>query len=139
MKKFLKGIAVMLALALVITPCAILFAGCGEADIVGEWKLYQYYYIEDGVKETVNIGDPWEGSTTLSENFMKFRANADGSFSILVGDDEETGTWTKDGDIYVFASASDPNDLAYGKIEDGKLRFFMIMEDPEAIGYIFQK
>ncbi len=70
MKKFLKGMVMVLALVLVVTPCAVLFAGCAVEEYISEDILIyttnleyddyatdeDYQLVEEVKEEGVTIG-----------------------------------------------------------------------------------
>lgn len=102
----IKNIILSVALSLLIIPSAIIFAACGCTSnntpdvLVGDWKFESIIFIENGVEDIGNIGDPYEGGVILSDSFAELNVTEEKIELTIQGNTIEGASYTKDGDVY---------------------------------------
>lgn len=90
MKKFLKS---MLVCAIVV--CFFLMSACSTT--AGTYKFESLSYSQNGVEVNISAGEQYMG-VTLTEDFMSFTFDKDGTGSATLQGATNTFTWTESND-----------------------------------------
>lgn len=94
MKRVTKTLA-----ALLIALCAVAaFAGCGKKNVSGTYKFESMKTEVGGISAELKVGEKYMGLITLSEDFMTYILNEDGTVEIKALDTPAAkGTWELNG------------------------------------------
>ena len=91
MKKFLKN-TFLCAIAI----CCFLMSACST--IAGTYKFENLSYSQNGVEINISAGEQYMG-VTLTEDFMSFTFDKDGTGSATIQGATNTFTWTESNDV----------------------------------------